>query len=50
MCRCQTGALRATWIALLVAAALGAARPAHAQTPFVPYYGKNLVHYGKFDW
>src|SRR4051812_23404041 len=21
-----------------------------AQTPFVPYYGKNKIHYDKFDW
>jgi hypothetical protein len=24
--------------------------PASAQTPFVPYYGKNRPHYNKFDW
>jgi hypothetical protein len=35
---------------LVLAAALGMARPADAQTPFVPYFGKNLVHYGNFDW
>ncbi len=35
---------------LLLAAALGSVRPAAAQTPFVPYFGKNLVHYGNFDW
>jgi hypothetical protein len=35
---------------LLVFAVVGAARPAGAQTPFVPYFGKNLVHYNKFDW
>jgi WD40 repeat protein len=46
-----TGAIRPTWIAcLLMTAALGAARPTNAQTPFVPYFGKNLVHYGNFDW
>ena len=21
-----------------------------AQTPFVPYFGKNNIHYDKFDW
>jgi len=46
-----TGAFRATSVAcLLVTATLGAARPTNAQTPFVPYFGKNLVHYGNFDW
>jgi hypothetical protein len=45
------GAFQATWIAcLLILAVSGATRPASAQTPFVPYYGKNLVHYGDFDW
>jgi WD40-like Beta Propeller Repeat len=24
--------------------------PAAAQTPFVPYYGKNRIHYDKFNW
>ncbi len=38
-------------IALLVAVFVaGAATPAAAQTPFVPYFGKNLIHYDKFDW
>jgi WD40-like Beta Propeller Repeat len=46
-----TGAFRATWVAFLtVSAALGTALLAQAQTPFVPYFGKNLVHYGNFDW
>ncbi|HEY3382379.1 MAG TPA: hypothetical protein VGK32_11465 [Vicinamibacterales bacterium] len=41
--------------AMLVACALTLALPGavgvtSAQTPFVPYYGKNLVHYGNFDW
>lgn len=45
------GVLRSTWIAcLLITAAVGASRPATAQTPFVPYFGKNLVHYANFDW
>ncbi len=33
-------------VAMIVAAADGAS----AQTPFVPYFGKNLVHYDKFEW
>ncbi len=46
------GLFRATWIACLLFLAVGgAARPAVAQeNPFIPYYGKNLVHYGNFDW
>jgi hypothetical protein len=46
------GTARATWIAcLLVLAVGGAGRSALAQeNPFIPYYGKNLVHYGNFDW
>ncbi len=46
------GAFRATWIACLVALAVGgiAATAAGQENPFVPYYGKNLVHYGNFDW
>ena len=24
--------------------------PLHAQTPFVPYFGKNHIHYDKFEW
>ncbi|MGE5242820.1 MAG: hypothetical protein ACM3SQ_01150 [Betaproteobacteria bacterium] len=27
-----------------------AASPAVAQTPFVPYFGKNLIHYDTFHW
>jgi hypothetical protein len=53
MRRCSTGACRAVWVAVLLAAAVGGfARSANAQaaTPFVPYFGKNLVHYGNFDW
>jgi hypothetical protein len=54
MRRCPTGAFRATWVAVLLAVAVGGfVRSAEAQspaTPFVPYFGKNLVHYGKFDW
>ena len=28
----------------------GWAGPASAQTPFVPYFGKNAIHYDRFDW
>src|SRR5437588_141059 len=45
-------ALRAT-VPALVAAALATGAPAVAAaqgTPFVPYFGKNLIHYDKFDW
>ena len=45
------GAFRAMLVACLVSAVwFGAAHAARAQTPFVPYFGKNLVHYGNFDW
>ncbi len=41
----------ALWLAVLVAATvLGAAAEATAQTPYMPYYGKNLVRYDRFDW
>jgi hypothetical protein len=33
---------------LLVVA--GYASAAAAQTPFVPYFGKNQIHYDKFEW
>src|SRR5260370_4603926 len=35
---------------VIVTAAAGHAGVAAAQTPFVPYFGKNLIHYDKFDW
>src|SRR5438034_3043979 len=43
---------RATVPALLAAAFVtGSATLAAAQgTPFVPYFGKNLIHYDKFEW
>src|SRR5262249_6545095 len=38
-------------VALLAASLVtGYAGTATAQVPFVPYYGKNLIHYDKFDW
>ena len=41
----------ALWLAALVAlTVVSAAGEAAAQTPYVPYYGKNLVRYDRFDW
>ena len=40
--RCVAGALMLASLAGVGAAA--------AQTPYVPYYGKNLVRWNKFDW
>ena len=43
--------LRPPVVALLVAAAIiGATERATAQTPFVPYFGKNNIHYDTFQW
>src|SRR4051812_14947569 len=40
-----------TLIAVLAVALLcGHVRAATAQTPMVPYFGKNNVHYDKFEW
>jgi len=51
MRRLTTRASRAASVAVLLGVAVcGLARQAEAQTQFVPYFGKNLVHYGKFDW
>ena len=35
---------------LLAVALIGQASVVSAQTPFVPYFGKNNIHYDKFDW
>ena len=41
----------ALWTAALVAVAVvSAVGDTAAQTPYVPYYGKNLVRYDRFDW
>src|SRR5712691_9692972 len=37
-------------ILLLAALIVGHVGAAAAQTPFVPYFGKNNIHYDKFDW
>ena len=44
---------RGPLVALVLSAVVllsGAASTASAQTPFVPYYGKNNIHYDNFDW
>ena len=43
---------RSSFAVALVAALLVAATPtaAAAQTPMVPYFGKNNIHYDKFEW
>src|SRR5437870_1990487 len=38
------------FILLLAALIVGHVGAAAAQTPFVPYFGKNNIHYDKFDW
>jgi hypothetical protein len=40
----------AVLVGVLVVGVLGITSQAGAQTPYVPYYGKNLVHYGNFKW
>ena len=37
-------------LALSVVVLLTGAASASAQTPFVPYFGKNNIHYDNFDW
>src|SRR6266540_7396547 len=37
-------------LAAVVALVSGAGISASAQTPMVPYFGKNNIHYDKFDW
>ena len=37
-------------ILLRVLALLAVAVPAAAQTPYIPYYGKNQIRYDKFEW
>jgi Tol biopolymer transport system component len=37
-------------LAVVVGLALAMAGPANAQTQFIPYFGKNLIHYDTFDW
>ncbi len=35
---------------ILVVVLAGWVGGASAQTPFVPYFGKNSIHYDTFDW
>jgi WD40 repeat protein len=37
-------------VALFVLFLVGLSGYASAQTPFVPYFGKNNIHYDRFDW
>ncbi len=37
-------------VLLMAGGLLAAAAPADAQTPYVPYFGKNMVRYDRFDW
>src|SRR3954471_1207380 len=49
--RMQMRARRNASLLLFVAAfAFAAAGRVNAQSSFAPYYGKNLIHYDKFDW
>src|SRR5581483_4182337 len=38
----------ASWLCAVLL--IGQAGIASAQAPFVPYYGKNNIHYDKFEW
>ncbi len=41
----------AVWLAVVVTVAVVCpAADVSAQTPYVPYYGKNIVRYDRFDW
>ena len=44
--RCLTGRLTGLTAALILTSTLSAV----AQTPFVPYFGKNRVQYDNFRW
>jgi hypothetical protein len=50
--RTQCGArLRRVAVAIAFAAAVAViVEPAAAQTPYIPYFGKNQIRYDKFDW
>jgi hypothetical protein len=38
------------FVLIVMLTILGQAGPLAAQTPFVPYFGKNNIHYDTFDW
>ncbi len=48
--RTMCGALLKAVAAALTFVLAAPATPASAQTPFVPYFGKNQIHYNNFDW
>ncbi len=48
--RTTCGALLSATVGLVAWLAAAAPQPANAQTPFVPYFGKNAIHYNNFDW
>ena len=48
--RCRRARPACSPPAILRGAADRPAAPAAAQTPFVPYFGKNNIHYDTFDW
>jgi hypothetical protein len=41
---------RVAFVVLLAVGFTGYGRISAAQTPFVPYFGKNNIHYDRFDW
>ena len=42
--------LRTALLTLLVVLAAGLVADAFAQTPYVPYFGKNKIRYNNFEW
>src|SRR6266576_1807238 len=48
--RTRCGVLLPVALAVVAAAILFAPQPALAQTPFVPYFGKNQIRYTHFRW
>src|SRR5687767_5005491 len=48
--RTWCGALLPAAAAAVVAAIVLAPLPAAAQTPYIPYFGKNQIRYDHFDW
>ncbi len=48
--RTTCGALLSAAVVAIAFLVASAPRPARAQTSFVPYFGKNAIHYNNFDW
>ena len=44
------GVVRSALAATLLLLAAGLVADAFAQTPYVPYYGKNKIRYNNFKW